>query len=344
MRKNRRRTGFLALTLAAMLLSSCSEESAPKERQGMEGVWALQKIVSPADTTHEYHVALYRIYDEEGMMYEYQLLKEDEGEVLISGDMKRYTCIDKGGGEYLYLEDNNLCPMEMTDDTTMVTQQFGMRYTWTHTDKMSGNSIEEIKRIVSQDHSNTGKQAERHALPVDEPSYTFIYIVILIAIALAASYVWATKKQKQRVQQKMQQLDEERTRLLKESEKWLKPNTEKSKLSEAEKEFMASPYYVSLRNRLNSNIPLYKVEWAEMERQMNKLYPDFADKLHKLCDLSAKEWHICMLIKLRITPTEMTKAVSMESSSISSLRKRLFKKIFSKEGRPKDWDDFILSL
>lgn len=344
MKKNRQQAGFLALTLATMLLVGCSSENEPKERHGLEGVWALQKIVSLADTTHQYHVALYRIYDEDGMMYEYQLPHEDEENMLISGEMKRYTCIDKGGGEYLYIEDNKLYPMEMTDDTTMVTQQFGMLYKWIHTNKMSDSSIDAIKRIVSQDHSDMGMQT-KHLLPMEKPSYSLyiIYIVILAVIVLAASYVW-TKKMKRRVQQKMQQLDEERTKLQEESEKWLKVNTAKTEQSEAEQAFMASAYYISLRNQINANKHLHATDWEEMERQINKLYPDFAAKLQNLCNLSETEWQICMLIKLHLTPSEMSKAMKMEPSSISSVRKRLFKKIFNKEGKPKDWDDFILSL
>lgn len=85
MRKNTKRAGLLGQTcflpalltlmLSAMLCGCTQKGSAPpRERQGLQGAWTLQKIVAPDDSTHEYHVALYRIYDEDGMLYEYQLL------------------------------------------------------------------------------------------------------------------------------------------------------------------------------------------------------------------------------------------------------------------------------
>lgn len=344
MRKNRVQAGLFALALSAMLLSGCSKERAPKERHGLQGAWALQKIVSLADTTREYHVDLYRIYDEDGMMYECQLLPSEEGDVLISGDMKKYVFINQGGGYHLYLEGGNPCMLDRTSDTTMVTQQFGMLYLWVQTNTMSDGRLEEIKRIVSQDQGSMGMQAERHILPLEETSHTLTYLIIIIAVVLIASYAWATKKLKRRVQQKMTQLDEERTRLMEESEERLRPVVAQAELSEAEREFMQSAYYTALHHRLATSARMKYAEWEEMERRLNEVYPNFTNTLSNLCNMSMTERQVCMLIKLRVPPTEMAKVMNKDVSSISSIRKRLFQKVFGKKGRPKEWDDYILSL
>lgn len=36
--------------------------------------------------------------------------------------------------------------------------------------------------------------------------------------------------------------------------------------------------------------------------------------------------------------------LAREANTISSLRKRLYKKVFDREGGAKEWDDFILSI
>ncbi|MCH5175387.1 MAG: hypothetical protein J1F40_05835 [Prevotellaceae bacterium] len=342
MRKHIKRAGFLAVMLSAILLSGCNTQK--KEKSGLQGAWALQKITPPDDSTHEYHVALYRIYDEDGMLYEYQLLPSEEaGDVLISGDMKSYTCIDKGGGDFLYLEGNKQCMLEMPNDTTMVTQQFGMLYTWTHANTLSDSRLEEIKQIVSKDQVSAGSGTERHILPQEETNHTHIYIIIIIAVVLIVSYVLVTKKLKRRVQQKMRQLDEERTRLKEESEERLLP-IGKTELSEAEKEFMQSVYYISLQHRLTTGRRMKDAEWKEMEVRLNEVYPNFAGTLRGLCKMSETEWQVCMLIKLRVAPTEIAKVMNKDISSISSIRKRLFQKLFDKKGKPKELDDYILSL
>lgn len=344
MRKNTKRAGFVALMLSVMLLSGCNKKPMPpKERHGLQGAWALQKITPPDDSTHEYHVALYRIYDEDGMLYEYQLLPSEEaGDVLISGDMKSYTCIDKGGGDFLYLEGNKQCMLEMPNDTTMVTQQFGMLYTWTHLNTLSDSRLEEIKQIVSQDQNSS--RAERHILPQEGTSHTLIYIIIIIAVvALTVSYLLATKQLKRRMRQRMRQLDEERTRLKEENEGKRQP-IGTAELSEIDKEFMQSVYYISMQHRLATGRRMKDEEWEEMEVRLNEAYPNFAGTLRGLCKMSETEWQVCMLIKLRVAPTEIAKVMNKDASSISSIRKRLFQKLFDKKGKPKELDDYILSL
>ena len=346
MRKNTKRAGLFALMLSAMLLGGCQKESTPKkDRSGLQGAWALQKIVPFDDSMREYHVALFRIYDEDGMMYEYQLLPPEEGgDVLISGDMKGYTFIDKGGGDFLYFEGNSQCMLEMPNDTTMVTQQFGMLYTWTHANTLSDSRLEEIKQIVSQDHNGTGGKAERHILPKEEANHTLIIIIIIaVVMALAVSYLLATKQLKRRMRQKMRLLDEERTRMKEENEERLQP-IGTAELSEVDRDFMQSVYYISMQHRLATGRRMKDEEWVEMEVRLNEAYPNFAGTLRGLCKMSETEWQVCMLIKLRVAPKEIARVMNKDASSISSIRKRLFQKLFDKKGKPKELDDYILSL
>jgi hypothetical protein len=50
------------------------------------------------------------------------------------------------------------------------------------------------------------------------------------------------------------------------------------------------------------------------------------------------------LLKIRTAPAEIATVLNKDKSTISSMRRRLYKKVFGKEGSGKDWDEFILSL
>ena len=60
--------------------------------------------------------------------------------------------------------------------------------------------------------------------------------------------------------------------------------------------------------------------------------------------MSDVEYHPCLLVKLRITTKVLAAVLARVANNISSLRKRLYKKVFGREGGAKEWDDFILSI
>jgi hypothetical protein len=51
-----------------------------------------------------------------------------------------------------------------------------------------------------------------------------------------------------------------------------------------------------------------------------------------------------MLLKIRTAPAEIATVLNKDKSTISSMRRRLYKNVFDKDGSGKDWDEFILSL
>ena len=102
--------------------------------------------------------------------------------------------------------------------------------------------------------------------------------------------------------------------------------------------------YTDLRRRLREGGVLSDDDWREMERQIRAVWPDFVRRLSELVRLSEVEWRTCLLIRLKLSPSDMTRALCREASSISSIRSRLYAKVFGTKGSPRDWDDFILSL
>lgn len=85
-------------------------------------------------------------------------------------------------------------------------------------------------------------------------------------------------------------------------------------------------------------------DWIELERLLNREYDKFTDKLNSLCKLSETEYHVSMLIKLNFEPGRIAELVCCSLSNISTIRRRLYTKVFGKKAGTKEWDEFIQSI
>ena len=85
-------------------------------------------------------------------------------------------------------------------------------------------------------------------------------------------------------------------------------------------------------------------DWQQVEQHLKTIYPGFTSQLRSLYPMSEQEYHTCLLIKLRIPTKDIAAVLAREANTISSLRKRLYKKVFDREGGAREWDDFILSI
>ena len=63
-----------------------------------------------------------------------------------------------------------------------------------------------------------------------------------------------------------------------------------------------------------------------------------------LYSMSPVEYQVCLLLKLNATPSEIATVLCKDASSISTVRSRLYGKVFGKKGSSKEWDEFIRSL
>lgn len=85
-------------------------------------------------------------------------------------------------------------------------------------------------------------------------------------------------------------------------------------------------------------------DWARLALAVNKIYPGFDQKLYALCKMSESDYRVCLLIKIKITPSGIATMVSLSTPGVSTLRSKLYKRAFGKKGHPADWDDVIASL
>lgn len=86
------------------------------------------------------------------------------------------------------------------------------------------------------------------------------------------------------------------------------------------------------------------VDWAAIDGLFSQRLPHFGKALRELIPLSDIEWRVCQLLKLGFTPSQIAQLASRSPEAISSIRRRLYAKVFQKKGSPADWDAFIESL
>jgi hypothetical protein len=99
-----------------------------------------------------------------------------------------------------------------------------------------------------------------------------------------------------------------------------------------------------LTTHIYNNKVLKTADWQLIEERLLASFPTFRDRLFSLYQLSETEYHICLLIKLEVSPSNMAKLMATGNSTISQSRLRMQQKVFNGQGTAKDWDNYVLSL
>lgn len=99
-----------------------------------------------------------------------------------------------------------------------------------------------------------------------------------------------------------------------------------------------------INKRIAQQKPLNKKDWQEINECINEILPDFKTNLYSSCSVSEQEYHMCILIRMDIGNKEMSELLCRSTSAISLARKRLYSKIFDKEGTAKQFDGYVKTL
>ncbi len=98
-------------------------------------------------------------------------------------------------------------------------------------------------------------------------------------------------------------------------------------------------------NARHAVIPLIG-QWQELFSLAHQLTPSFMSVIEDTNNgLRIEEQQICLLVRLRFTPKEISVLTSMSLSAISNIRKRLLSRLFKIEkGSSKDFDKLLLDI
>lgn len=90
--------------------------------------------------------------------------------------------------------------------------------------------------------------------------------------------------------------------------------------------------------------PLLK-DFIDLQQVVDDTYDNFTSKLKELIPaIREEELWVCCMIKVGITLTRICKVLSCMPNYLSMMRKRLYAKVFHKEGSAADFDAFIKDL
>ncbi len=116
-------------------------------------------------------------------------------------------------------------------------------------------------------------------------------------------------------------------------------------------EFMKTEIYGQIEKKLSvfktnpkSGKPLSNAEFQMLDNTVNQLVKDFKVKLYNMSKLSIQEYHICLLIRMRLSVVETSQLIGLTTSAVSVARKRLYKKMTNEEGTGAQLDKMINDL
>ena len=105
-----------------------------------------------------------------------------------------------------------------------------------------------------------------------------------------------------------------------------------------------SEIVLNIHHALSKGIAIRENEWADINCAFQEHLPSFEKTLLVIHELSQVEWRVCMLLKLGFVSSDIAKLVNKSSTTIPSIRSRLYSKFFLKKGRAADWDSFVDSI
>ncbi|MBQ2181760.1 MAG: hypothetical protein II400_05875, partial [Bacteroidaceae bacterium] len=271
------------MALSFGLLMSCSKMKEKRENT-LQGAWILKQYVSPEGYVFprtEDGKMQCRIYNNDSICYECEMMSSISGSFIRPNDKFGITFINKGGGEYLYLEEGDPHPLQFENDTTIVIQFYGRKYTWIRASQMSENEQKDIISMMDNEEWDAENEMQKYVLSVTERKlktvehafgYTIIFVVLLASFIIY--YILRARKRNRHLKQQLAQIMEMRTQRLLPVQK---------ALEEVEHEFLYSDYYINLRKQIASGATLSQEEWDELEQRINPVYPGFTNKLFNLC-------------------------------------------------------------
>ena len=326
---------FLVLAVAGCgVREGDNRDVAEDEVFSIVGTWELNEIRfltgQRVDVHTGYEYVWYRFFEEDGTYYVAELNAGWVGKKpLKPHEMSEYFFM-MSPYDTVFIEHGRMRGLIIMDNRTMGIDRGDYVEVYVRNDELPTNVVSEIEgEVEAALRPNRGGDTQyiMPASSANDDNKGWIWIVVLVVVLLAGALYL----------------------LYKEKNKDKQPKAEKDvvEMEEDEQEnhaFIHSDYYLALRQRLHEGPTLKPDEWKELETQMKSAYPKFFRKLAGMCQLSEVELRVIMLTKLGIPPSAIAIHTCREYSSISSIRSRLYYKLFGKKGGAKDLDDFIINL
>lgn len=337
---------LLAIVLMPAALCGCGGpgRKTPREGHDLRGSWTLKEMWFPADYKVEYpspnHITSLMVYDD-SMVYLCTLQYLDSAFVVIPDEKATYSCAYKGNGHLSYFEGSYVRPNQFLNDSTIRIQRNGTRQTYLRANGFVKANEGKILDIVRHYDFGSGDRTRFMFSKVEselrKTNHALAHALAAIILASLAVILYAVgiHRRNTRLRQQLRQIAQEAE---------LRPEKVEKALEEVKADFLHSDYLLGLHRRMAAGEKLTDDAWTEMELQVNRAYPQFSRNLSALVRMSDTEHKVCLLLKLQVRQKDIVATLCKSPNAISSIRSRLYQKVFRKKGKAADWDEFIMSL
>lgn len=327
---------WTTLLLLLSLLTACTSTT-PKDKYDLTGVWMRAKEILPNGEVINYPDELgqsfYKVYSDDGTYY-FAYMRSRGGTDALYPEGKTTWEVKDGR----YIESGITMDADIHSIDSMTVRWKGHTETWRRL------SDKERDYIVENSHAEQIRQAEAmedFLLALSEKKYAgrmkalWWAIAALGIIALAFwAYAHLMRRKKKTIELRLHEI-EERNQMM--------PKKMADARAEVVADFFNSNYYVQLKQRMEHDNNLAPNDWKMMEDQLRPVYPDFVPTLRSL-HISETEYRVSLLLKLRIPLKDISTVMHKDAATISTIRSRLYHKVFQNKGGSRDWDDFIATL
>ena len=218
------------------------------------------------------------------------------------------------------------------------------------------------------------RMAEQKAKRSTQMNYMIVFACVILFLLL--SYIYrkqlALKKKKIAVSKllyedsllKLKRLQDERAKLVAENDNKLaqvimeKENTisklkaeithiqerySLSSVSDADLILTDSSIYKKIKFiEVHPKEKMCEEDWKELADTIEEVVPNFIPVLKN--KLNDKDYQICLLVRLGFSTSLVARLLGLSDAAISKSRKTMLKKICRKEGKPKEFDEYILQI
>lgn len=111
-----------------------------------------------------------------------------------------------------------------------------------------------------------------------------------------------------------------------------------------EENLMDAEIVIHLHSLASRGKEAARPDWQELRQVLHRIHPAFFTNLLSKGNLNDKEMNVCMLIRLRFIPSEISVLTDSSPQSITNIRVRLLNKMFHQTGGARQFDELIRSL
>ncbi|MCQ2266143.1 MAG: hypothetical protein MJZ40_00345 [Bacteroidaceae bacterium] len=338
---------------ATLLLSSCSGKQEPaadvshQHVSTITGMWANVHNES-IDGRHDEYYDLYatngrtilKSYEPDGLCYKFIRHHRDSHDTYVPHTKESYQ-LRLAPGDTLYSEGNIPIRLCSLSDSVMIIEWEGTLQTWHKLTDFPESQRLELESMARDAMGGDRSLRQEYFLErfIDTRHQLSWLIRLLLALGgvllVGGGVLLHFFRRKRQLERALRELQDEISD---------RPSVITQATEAARDELYESEWYQTLRQRLTQGECLTDDDWTEVAHQVRRIYPNFRSRLYELCRLSDTEFRVCLLLKLHIAPADIATALCRDKSTISSIRSRLYAKVFSRKGSSKDWDDFIETL